>query len=405
MTKMNSHHDEKRASRALRGYIEGYYGRMLTWDDRGAILDHLKSLGMGAYLYAPKEDICHRYAWRQDYDDDWVNNFQSFCNTARDGDIAVIAGIAPGLDYDFSDINNGEDWDHLLRKCQVMLDGGAQQIALLLDDIQPDFKEKSGRFSHEGDAHAALANALNTALADHMDSPIILTPRLYADEVMGHDLMASGADDETYWPRLAASLDEEIRLLVCGRYVVSHDTRLDETAMARAGMNKERAIIWDNLYAHDYCPRRLFLGRWQGRPQDQDILLNPTGLVETDKLLLSFMDAGMNTGMDAGAAENAWRAALAKHDVPEAFHVIAPFFDLPPDPEGENAEPDLKPEEMLAALDVLLWQWKSALQREWYPFLMGLRQDILLKTEAMNRLRQQKSLPPLLWPNESDDDV
>ena len=73
------------------------------------------------------------------------------------------------------------------------------------------------------------------------------------------------------------------------------------------------------------------------------------------------------------------------------FHVIAPFFNLPPDPEGENAKPELKAEEMLAALDVLLWQWKSALQREWYPFLMGLRQDILLKTGAMNRLRQQKS--------------
>ena len=109
--------------------------------------------------------------------------------------------------------------------------------------------------------------------------------------------------------------------------------------------------------------------------------------------------------MDAWATENAWRAALAKHHVPEAFHVIAPFFDLPPDPEGENIPPDLKAEEMLAALDVLLWQWKSALQREWYPFLMGLRQDILLKTGAMNRLRQQKSLTPLLWSNESDDDV
>ena len=58
--------------------------------------DHLKSLGMGAYLYAPKEDICHRYAWRQDYDESWINNFRFFCKRAHEGDIAAIAGSPQG---------------------------------------------------------------------------------------------------------------------------------------------------------------------------------------------------------------------------------------------------------------------------------------------------------------------
>jgi hypothetical protein len=35
-------------------------------------------------------------------------------------------------------------------------------------------------------------------------------------------------------------------------------------------------------------------------------------------------------------------------------------------------------ETALAALEILLWRWKSPLQREWYPHLMGLKQDILL---------------------------
>ena len=40
------------------------------------------------------------------------------------------------------------------------------------------------------------------------------------------------------------------------------------------------------------CPRRLFLGAYLGRHDDQDILLNPTGMIETDLLLLSQMAKG-----------------------------------------------------------------------------------------------------------------
>ena len=34
---------------ALHGYIEGYYGRLLEWDDRARLLHRLSSLGNGRY--------------------------------------------------------------------------------------------------------------------------------------------------------------------------------------------------------------------------------------------------------------------------------------------------------------------------------------------------------------------
>ena len=400
MTKINSTKNKNKPD-LMRGYIEGYYGRLLTWDERGLILNHLSQLGMGYYLYAPKEDPCHRFDWRQDYDQDWMTRFQSFCTEAKASHVNVIAGIAPGIDFDFGHLNSdhdggGHDWHCLIKKCRALIAAGADQVALLLDDIQPDFDEKSGAFTNEAEAHATLANALNHALSDVMEKPIILTPRIYADEMMGHDLMASGANDDMYWPQLAETLDQQIMLLVCGKNVVSHDTSLEDTAMAKAGIPAERAIIWDNLYAHDYCPRRLFLGLWQGRHDDQHILLNPTGMPHTDMVLLSFMDAGDDA--------EGWRQALRKHGVPEAFLQIAEFFNLPPRGE-DDPSPSLDEEKMLAALDLMLWQWKSPVQREWYPYLMGLRQDILLKTGQMNKLRVRKSLPPLLWSHESDEDV
>ena len=40
-----------------RGYIEGYYGKLLSFEDRHKLLVCLENLSMDSYLYAPKEDI------------------------------------------------------------------------------------------------------------------------------------------------------------------------------------------------------------------------------------------------------------------------------------------------------------------------------------------------------------
>ena len=66
------------AQRLMRGYVEGYYGRLPAWQDRTRIIDRLSSLGMTAYLYAPKEDPFHRVDWRTPWPDDWLQGFKAF---------------------------------------------------------------------------------------------------------------------------------------------------------------------------------------------------------------------------------------------------------------------------------------------------------------------------------------
>ena len=51
----------------FQGYIEGYYGKILSWDQRSRILDTLNKNNMNSYFYCPKEDIHHRHNWRLDY--------------------------------------------------------------------------------------------------------------------------------------------------------------------------------------------------------------------------------------------------------------------------------------------------------------------------------------------------
>lgn len=49
------------------GYIEGYFGRELSWHQRFGIIDHLKKLKLNTYIYALKEDPFHRVEWRKSY--------------------------------------------------------------------------------------------------------------------------------------------------------------------------------------------------------------------------------------------------------------------------------------------------------------------------------------------------
>ena len=66
----------------LRGYIEGYYGHLFGWQDRHRIIAKLAALGMNAYLYAPKEDPCHRVNWRDPWPEEWISGFTAMCAAA-----------------------------------------------------------------------------------------------------------------------------------------------------------------------------------------------------------------------------------------------------------------------------------------------------------------------------------
>ena len=88
------------------GYIEGYYGKLLSWDDRRLIVKSLQKNNMNTYFYAPKEDENHRLKWRKKYNLKWRNYFRDFTKFCGDKNVNVIAGIAPGLDFDFNEFNH-----------------------------------------------------------------------------------------------------------------------------------------------------------------------------------------------------------------------------------------------------------------------------------------------------------
>ena len=363
------------------GYIEGYYGRLFDWRDRNRLLGGVAAAGMTSYFYAPKEDVCHRQFWRQPYDKAWQAEFTQFAATAAAKNIRLIAGIAPGLDFDFASLDASmdqkNDFTILVAKARQFLANGASMIALLMDDIAADFEARSGSFTNEGRAHAALANRLGSAI----DAPIIVVPRIYADSLITPD----DAQSLTYLEQFAGHLDQQHQVVYCGDDIVAPRPFGD----AGGHLDPASIIIWDNFYANDYCPRRLFLGPWRSANMSH-IMLNPTGMIETDLLLLELMAGARDQagrGSDAGKAY--WREVMQKSAVPDAFFDIAAYFDAPYGFVAEFEMPSAKT--ALAALDVLLWRWKSPLQREWYPHLMGLKQDILLSNGELSLERIEKT--------------
>ena len=75
----------------MRGYIEGYYGRLFGWHDRSSILAEMATLSMDVYLYAPKEDPYHRFNWRTPYPSDWQIDFSVFAAHAQAYNMTLAA--------------------------------------------------------------------------------------------------------------------------------------------------------------------------------------------------------------------------------------------------------------------------------------------------------------------------
>ena len=360
------------------GYIEGYYGRLLSWENRELIIKSLYKNKMNTYFYAPKEDICHRLYWRKKYSKKWRLSFQNFTQLSKKHNINVIAGVAPGLDFNFKEIqdlsknNQKSDFELLLKKAKQLLVDGAASIALMLDDIPKDFKKKFGINISEGTYHAILANKLS----DELRQNIFFVPRVYADELI--------SDDPTYLQDLSKILNPKIKVFYCGKNVVAK-TYKNYQKIKKILSNE--IIIWDNFYANDYCPRRFYIGPTLGRENVKNIMVNPTGLIKTDLLVLDIFGKSITGKL----SEREWRKILNIHDVPDAFFKIKKYFLKPDFGLNPSTQSFKIKKNDIEELDFLLWKWKGKLSREWYPYLFGLKQDLQIKQKLLTSERIIKS--------------
>lgn len=363
------------------GYIEGYYGRLLEWRERHALLDQLSRLDLSSYFYAPKEDTYHRLQWREPYPVEWRRAFALFTEHAQKTSIHIIAGVAPGLDFNFKHISDGDDFKALVFKAKQLLEDGASAIALLMDDINVVYNNDAG-FKSEGEAHAVLANAL----ADAIGQSVFTVPRVYANE-LEHE-------SPGYTNGFCRHLHASHVIFHCGTHIVAPSVQAADYSAYQIH-KQHRVAVWDNLYANDYCPRRLFIGPWVGRSKRTEVMLNPTGMLATDALLLDIMVKSAATNGTEAALQAVWASTLRDHKVPACFESVQAYFKHPPflSADNDNDGQTVSMEDKFAAIEELLWKWKSPLSREWYPYLFGLKHDLSLSQGLLNESRIRKTQP------------
>ena len=364
------------------GYIEGYYGNLLDWKSRKKIIKKMREIDMNFYFYAPKEDINHRLEWRKPYKKLWRNKFKNFCSFANKNNIQIIAGISPGIDFNFSSIKNnnstfGNDFDKLITKFNVLIEEGANHIALLLDDI-PDSFNKYFLKQEEGLIHAKLTNLLSKNLKRH----VFLVPRIYADEMKKENM--------TYLNNLFQELNKNTQIFYCGKYIVNNNFETTTKSIIEK-KKKNKIIFWDNYYANDYCPKRLILGPWLINKEIKKVMLNLTGMIETDLLLIEIASKCKFSKNKT----KIWEKVLKTNLIPEEFFAIYKFFEKPSLSSDKNIVKIKVNINIFDKIDRLLWKWKTPLSREWYPYLLSLKQDLQILNDQLpsNRILKTQTNP------------
>ena len=330
----------------LKGYLEGYYGRLLSWQDRSALLKTLSRLEMNMYIYGPKEDPYHRIDWFKPYPDNELENFKNFKKEASKLGITPYFSLSPGLSYGKDE---ELDLENLKNKYAQLQSVGFKDFAIFFDDIESDRDEELGKM------HGMVMKELSEFLEENSSSPLMFCPTVYCNSFANDDISNS-----PYLKGLSETVPNNLPMLWTGKQVVSQYIDDKEVDELHKTINNP-VVVWDNYYANDYCPTKFYVGSHRGRniteKAVQGIGLNLTGLPLTDSINLYHLKGDMST-----------EEILKKFGVPQDFNALIPFFDGP-----FNNLPELNSIEDIQNLinlsQELCVKWKSPLQLEWSPYL------------------------------------
>ena len=337
----------------LKGYIEGYYGRLFSQDERAKVINHMGKLKMDFYLYGPKEDLYHRVKWGKPYPVEEQKTLRHLVAQCKKNKIRPIFAISPGLQFAKSSNNYKKDLISKMMQAQKL---GFKEFAIFFDDIEHEKNEDLAK------SHLKIINSVSS-INGLQKNPLMVCPTVYCKSFAKGDIK-----NNKYLKVLAREIDPSISILWTGDEVVSQ-------SIPQKGIKELKSlfsnpiVIWDNYYANDYCPSRFYIGPYKGRKSldslTEAIGINPTGMPFTDMICLSrFM------------GEEIDRQIIDNFDIPHEFIKVLPYFSDP----FKNL-----PSLSLGGIDKLLKtqyklciEWKGDLQLEWAPFLWKFYLDLIL---------------------------
>ncbi|KAG5671983.1 hypothetical protein PVAND_002147 [Polypedilum vanderplanki] len=266
--------DDEESRKFLLGVVEGFYGRPFTSEQRKNLFKKLKKFGHQLYIYAPKDDLKHRAAWRELYTVEEGEHLQGLINAAKSSGILFFYALSPGLDITYSSL---KDTACLKRKLDQVNQLGCQNFALLFDDIDSEMskadKEIFQSFAH---AQVSVSNEIYNHLSRIQSNcfNFLFCPTQYCSSRAVPNVVES-----EYLNTIGQKLLPNIDILWTGNKVISKIISVEDVLEINEVLRR-KVMIWDNLHANDFDQKRIFLGPYCGRdceliPLLRGVVTNP----------------------------------------------------------------------------------------------------------------------------------
>ncbi|HPX16444.1 MAG TPA: beta-N-acetylglucosaminidase domain-containing protein, partial [Petrotogaceae bacterium] len=138
--------------------------------------------GYNLYIYAPKADPKHRFAWKEPYGKEFIEQFRELVNLGKKEGLDICMALSPGNSIAYS---SDEDLEMVVHKFMPFIAMGMNTVAVFLDDIAQELfhdKDKQ-KYSCLADAQQDFLNRLHKKLtAREKEIKLIFCPTQYFGE-------------------------------------------------------------------------------------------------------------------------------------------------------------------------------------------------------------------------------
>ena len=239
---------------AVRGVVEGFYGKPWTHEQRLRGLKNFGDFNMNTYFLAPKDVPWQRFNWRQPFESEFLNSTQELIEVGRLNAIDIVTCVSPGLSVKYSD---EKDVDAVITRYKQLFDLGERLFGLLWDDIawELQHQEDIDTYLSTAAAHADFTNRVWAKLLA-LDPKVALTvcPMHY-----------SGRGNEPYLHEVGRALHSRINLMWTGRSIISEYLDISDAVIFERTTLRP-PMYWDNFPVNDGgLQKNLYIGPVRGR--------------------------------------------------------------------------------------------------------------------------------------------
>lgn len=290
---------------AIRGVIEGFYGKPWSHQERLDMIDFLGRNSYNYYFYSPKDDPYLRDRWMQPHPERDLEQFGVWVAAARKRGISFVYALSPGFGMNYA---SSQHLRLLLDKYQSLYKQGVRDFALLFDDIplQLMHTEDNEQFSQLAEAHVHTTIQVWEEMSAWPDvGKLFVCPTQYR-----------GMGDEPYITYLGRHLPKAVELFWTGRFVCS-PSLTSQDAMRFLTYTQRRPLYWDNYPVNDLAmANELHIGPLRNRDHDlcnyaAGYVANAMSRPESSKIPLMTAAAYLRNP-EAYDPRTAWGVAIAE---------------------------------------------------------------------------------------------